>query len=66
MAKDSVRYEVFTIEESKIKDVKGFWHKIGTGWKNSDGSFNITLAAVPVNGTLHMRLPKPKEESFDE
>ena len=52
----------YTIVETN-GDAKDFWQRIGSAWTNSDGSINITLNALPVNGKLHIRVPKPHEES---
>jgi hypothetical protein len=43
---------VYTITE---RGEKSFWHRIGIGYVNRDGSINIKLDAVPVNGTMHVR-----------
>jgi hypothetical protein len=34
---------------------KSFWIRIGTGFANRDGSLNLRLDAIPVNGTLQVR-----------
>jgi hypothetical protein len=40
-----------------------FWTKVGAAWKHEDGKgFNITLSAMPVNGRLVIREPKPTED----
>ena len=39
------------------------WTRIGIAFVNRDGSLNIKPDAVPVNGSLHSRDPKPKEEN---
>jgi hypothetical protein len=62
MAADSERYDVFTIIDNKDPNKKGFFVKIGTAWKNKDGSMNTKLDAFPVNGTTHTRLHVPKED----
>ena len=43
---------VYTITE---RGERNFWNKIGVGHVNRDGSINIKLDAVPVNGTMHIR-----------
>lgn len=55
---------VYTIVEGK-KDQKDYWLRVGSAWENSDGSINIDLKALPVNGRLQVRQPKEdeKEES---
>ncbi len=60
--------DVYTIIEGK-PDQKGeknsFWHKVGIAFDpNRDGSINIKLFALPVNGKLQIRdQQKNNEES---
>jgi len=44
---------VFTIVE--INDDKALWRRVGNAFQNRDGSYNLLLEALPVNGRLHMR-----------
>jgi hypothetical protein len=46
------QFAVFTIVE---QDDKALWRRVGSGFVNRDGSFNLYLDALPVNGRLHMR-----------
>src|SRR5689334_6639471 len=48
---------VYTIVEKKGQQ-KPFWTRIGVAFTNRDGSFNVHLDAVPINGQLHIRDPK--------
>jgi hypothetical protein len=52
------------MESSKMKIVytvvtreggKSYWVRVGVGFYNTDGSLNLKLDAVPVNGTLQVR-----------
>jgi hypothetical protein len=47
-----------------IKDLgdgkKSIWMKVGTAFVNKDGSINVLLDALPVDGRLHIREEKPK------
>ena len=43
---------VYTITE---RGERSYWNKIGIGYVNRDGSINIKLDAVPVNGTMQLR-----------
>jgi len=45
-------WAVYTIVEF---DEKATWRRIGSGFLNRDGSYNVYLEALPVNGKLHMR-----------
>ena len=60
-----VRKVVYTIierEASEGRDAKSFWVRIGSAFVNRDGSLNVKLDALPVNGTLQIRDPEPKED----
>ncbi len=46
------QFAVFTIVE---QDDRAFWRRVGSGFVNRDGSYNLYLDALPVNGRLHMR-----------
>ncbi len=42
---------------------KTHWTKIGAAWAHDDGEgYNLTLIALPTNGRLVIRKPKPKQE----
>lgn len=53
---------VYTIVERE--GTKGNrWVRIGIGFVNQDGSINVRLDAVPINGRLHVRDHQKKEKS---
>ncbi len=54
--------EVFAIQENagKTKD-KSIWTKIGSAFENKDGSLNIYLNALPLDGKLQVRTRKEAE-----
>lgn len=42
---------------------KAFWSRIGSAWPHEDhDGFNIVLNALPLNGRLVVRKPKPAED----
>lgn len=41
---------------------KDFWLRIGTMWTNRDGSFTITLDALPLGDRLVIREEQPRDE----
>jgi hypothetical protein len=45
--------DVYTIISRE--DAKPYWLKIGTAFNNRDGSINVKLNALPINGILHIR-----------
>ncbi len=47
-----------------IKERNGskYWNRVGVAFVNSDGSINVKLEAVPVNGELHIRDYVPRDE----
>ena len=49
---------VFAITE---RNGKSFWTRIGIGSTNRDGSLNLALDAIPVNGKLQVRDWQPQD-----
>lgn len=45
---------VFTIVEGRAGQPDA-WRRIGSGFRNRDGSFNLFLDALPISGKLHVR-----------
>ena len=47
-----------------IKDLKGqkYWNRIGVAFVNHDGSINVKLDAVPVNGEIQIRDYVPRDD----
>ena len=52
--------EVFAISEGKEGTTR--WTRVGIGFVNRDGSINVVLDAVPLNGRLQIRDRKTKSE----
>lgn len=44
---------------------KTFWTRIGIAYVNRDGSLNIRLDAIPVDGALHVRDWSPRDEQSE-
>jgi hypothetical protein len=42
---------------------KSFWTRVGVAFTNRDGSLNLKLEALPVNGELHVRKYVPREDA---
>lgn len=59
--KKSPKLAVYTIIPSGTEDGKDFWQRIGSAFFNKDGSMNVMLNALPVNGKLHIREQKQEE-----
>jgi len=53
---------VYTVVEGSKG--KSYWIKVGVGFLNKDGSINLKLDAVPVNGTLQVRDYEPREDQL--
>lgn len=54
--------EVFTVSEyTKDGEKKSRWTKVGVAFPNKDGSLSVLLEALPVNGRLQIRDPRPKD-----
>jgi hypothetical protein len=41
---------------------KHFWNRCGVAFVNNDGSINVKLEAVPVNGEIQIRDYVPRDE----
>ena len=46
------RLAVYTVVEVEDRSI---WRRVGAGYVTRDGSFNLYLEALPVNGRLHVR-----------
>ena len=59
-------YNIIDRGEGKIK----IWSRIGSAWKNRDGSMNIVLDSFPLGGKLQIREddrePKPERSALAE
>jgi hypothetical protein len=55
--------DVYTIIEAGKEGTRkeDFWVRVGVAFENKDGSLNVKLNALPVNGTLHIRDRKEDE-----
>ncbi len=42
---------------------KSYFNKVGIGFVNKDGSWNLKLESFPINGEIHIRDYVPREES---
>ena len=50
------KLQVYSIKETVEKDEKRtLWVKAGTAWVNRDGSLNVYLDVLPLDGKLHVR-----------
>ncbi len=54
---------VFTVVERGPG--KSFWVRVGVGFENRDGSWNLRLDAVPTNGKLQVRDWEPYDTRED-
>ena len=41
---------------------KSYFNKVGVGFVNKDGSWNIKLESLPINGEIHVRDYVPRED----
>lgn len=45
------------------RGTRSFWNRCGVAFVNRDGSINVKLESVPVNGELQIRDYVPREAS---
>lgn len=55
--------DAFQISEGK--DGKSHWTKIGKAFVNKDGSINVFLNALPIDGKIQIRERKLKNQEED-
>lgn len=60
MTETSTRKEVFHIKDLD-EGKRSIWTRIGSAFVNKDGSINAFLDAVPINGRIHIRDPRPSK-----
>ncbi len=62
------RLAVYVIREYTNREGKAdsWWSRVGTAFVNKDGSLNVELDAVPVNGKLHIREEEKKDDRNDQ
>ena len=60
---NSNRKAVYTVIDSSDDSRKARWIRVGIAFENRDGSYNILLDALPVNGKLHVRDFPPADEA---
>jgi hypothetical protein len=54
---------VYSIIEREGK--KPFWQKVGVAFENKDGSLNVILNCIPLDGKLHIRDENKKEGQYN-
>jgi hypothetical protein len=52
--------DVYTIQKN---GEKSFWIRLGVAFVNKDGSLNVRLDGLPVNGSLHIRDRRHEESA---
>ncbi len=62
------RYQVFSVRETKDRDGKASqtWVRAGSAWVNRDGSMNVYLDVLPLDGKLHVREAAERREGAGE
>jgi hypothetical protein len=48
------RYAVFSVKKAENNGA-AIWVRAGYAWANRDGSANVTLDVLPLDGKLHIR-----------
>lgn len=54
------KYTVFSIHKTERSTV---WVRAGIAWPNKDGSTNVYLDVLPLDGKLHIREAAPASDS---
>ncbi len=53
------RFDVFSIRETQTESgqSQSWWTRVGRAFRNRDGSINVHLDALPMQGKLQLREP---------
>ena len=62
------RLQVFSVKETQDREGRttSIWVKAGSAWVNRDGSLNVYLDVLPLDGKLHVREALEKREGAAE
>ena len=52
-----------TGKKNNIGEPVAFWNRIGTAWVNKDGSINLQLNSLPLDGKVQLREPKEGDKN---
>ena len=55
------KYAVFSVRKAE-RTGAAIWTRAGYAWANRDGSANVTLDVLPLDGKLHIREAGEKRE----
>ena len=58
--------EVYAVIQKNGSKKKPFWQKVGVAFDNSDGSLNVLLNCIPLDGRLHIREAKKKDKNENQ
>lgn len=61
MSEDSQRKDAYHIK-SLGEGKRAIWTRIGSAFVNKDGSLNVFLDTIPIDGKVHIRDPKPNNK----
>lgn len=57
------RWDVVSIREYQVNgQTKTSWTKVGAAFTNKNGSINVQLDAIPLDGRLQLQTPLSREE----
>ena len=60
MEKDKPNFKIAYVITNR--NGRSFWNRVGVAFVNSDGSINVKLEAMPVNGEIQIRDYTPRDE----
>ena len=61
----SKNYQVVYTVVTRERDGQKFWLRVGAAFRNRDGSVNVKLDAMPTNGELQIRDPRPESPNAE-
>ena len=63
MSNEKMRWDVFSIREFTVgNETKSAFTKVGAAFQNQNGSINVLLDAIPLDGKLQLQVPLTEEQ----
>lgn len=61
MSTNDKHFEVWSIRDASERNPRGYWKHAGRAFVNQDGSINVLLDVLPIDGKLQIRKRKENE-----
>ncbi len=63
MASSDKKVHTMAVYNIQERNGEKYFNRLGVAFENKDGSFNVVLHALPVDGKLHIREFRDREDA---